>query len=761
MTQIVLGERRKLMFAIVTCLGQHDPRQLVWAVLICVTSVCAGFSAYRRACAAEGSFRLAWLALLGFLLGAGVWATHFMSMLAYRKNMIAMFGLDLTLVSLVVAAAGFFSGASVAARSSGPLGRAMGGALCGLAIAAMHFIGVSAMRLPAQLVWDPTLVALSITIGVTVSAASLTVAGEMKQLSRAIGAIVLLIVAICGLHFTAMAAVTLVPGPLTHLPGFYGRGGLALGVGMLAGVILFCGTGVFWMDGMGKATTLGALRASLNQVPSAIGFFDRNLRLIFWNDNFAELLQQYGIEARPALPYDAMIAVAAQKGLPSTLANARQNADLQLSQSSFEPFRTPDGRWFEARSGVTRDGGFVALLNDVTAQRDLIEQTAQAQALAERVSRSKSEFLANTSHEIRTPLNALLGMVQVMERNDLDLDQRRRLQLVAESGKSLLAVLNSVLDLAKIEAGKFELDEHPFDLEKTVRVAVSGFEPLAAQKELGLLVEVDPSAAGVWRGDSDRLRQILSNLVANAVKFTHQGQVLVRVTCGEAGVRFCVQDSGIGIPAEKQELIFGAFEQADASTTREFGGTGLGLAICASIVATMGGRLAVRSAPGEGAEFGFTLALERLADDALPSPPPAVQDEGELMLRILVAEDNSNNQLVLSALLEPFGVELTMVGDGVAAVEAFRAGVFDVILMDAQMPRMNGVAAAGAIRRLEREGGLSRTPIIALTANVMNHQVQEYLAAGMDAFVAKPIQLPELVAALAQVPARPAQEAVA
>ncbi|CAN7547332.1 ATP-binding protein [Phenylobacterium sp. LjRoot225] len=745
------------MFAIITCLEQHDSRQLVWAVLICVMSVCAGLSAYRRARVTEGSFRLAWLALLAVLLGAGVWATHFMSMLAFRKNMVAMFGLDLTLVSLLVAAAGFFSGAGVAACSSRPLGRALGGGLCGLAIAAMHFIGVSAMRLPAHFVWSPTLVVLSIVIGATASAAALVVAGEMKNLPRAISAAVLLIVAICGLHFTAMAAATLVPGPLIQQPGFYGREGLALGVGMLAGVILFCGGAVFMMDGMSKAATLGALQASLNQVPSAIGFFDRNLRLIFWNENFAELLQQYGIEARAALPYEAMVAVAAEQGLPSTLAVARSTADFQLNPSSFEPFRTPDGRWFEARSGATRDGGFVALLNDVTAQRELIEQTARAQVLAERVSRSKSEFLANTSHEIRTPLNALLGMVQVMERNDLDPEQRRRLHLVAESGHSLLAVLNSVLDLAKIEAGKFELDEHPFDLEKTVRVAVSGFEPLAAQKELGLLVEVDPDAAGVWRGDSDRLRQVLSNLVANAVKFTHQGHVLVRVTGGEAGVRFCVQDSGIGIATEKQELIFAAFEQADASTTRKFGGTGLGLAICASIVTTMGGRLAVRSAPGEGSEFGFTLALERLADEALPPAPPAMQDEGQLTLSILVAEDNPNNQLVLSALLEPFGVALTLTDDGAAAVEAFAAGGFDVVLMDVQMPRMNGMQAAAEIRRIERDRGLARVPIVALTANVMNHQVQEYLAAGMDSFIAKPIQLTELLAALASLPQRAAR----
>jgi signal transduction histidine kinase/ActR/RegA family two-component response regulator len=742
------------MFAFVTCLEQHDPHQLVWAVLICVTSVVAGFSAYRRACQTSGRFRVAWLGLLGFLLGAGVWATHFMSMLAYREHMLAAYGLNLTAVSLLTAATGFFGGAGAAAYSSSWRGRAVGGALCGLTIAAMHFIGVSAMRLPAQIIWNPWLVGLAILIGVTAGAASMVVASELRRLSRAVAAALLMIIAICGLHFTAMAAVTLTPAPLVFEPGFYTRGGLALAVGVLAGIVLLGGAAVLLMDGMTKATTLAALRGSLNQVPCAIGFFDSNLTLIFWNQGFGELLAVFGVHPKPGLSFEAIAAIAEQNGLPQDLARAGASAAADLGPQPFAPFRLPDGRWFEARSSRTRDGGFVALLNEVTAQRELLDQQAKAQALAEQVSRAKSEFLANTSHEIRTPLNALLGMVQVMERNDLDAEQRRRLQLVSESGRSLLSVLNSVLDLAKIEAGKIELDEQPFDLAETLRTVVSGFEPIAAQKELALTVEVEATAAGVWRGDSDRLRQVLSNLVSNALKFTPSGQVAVRVARIGGGLRFAVEDTGVGVPLDKQALIFEAFEQADASTTREYGGTGLGLAICSSLVRSMGGELSVRSAPGEGSEFAFSLALEWLADAPAAAPTgPALEDE-HLPLRILVAEDNPNNQLVLSALLEPFGVVMTIVSDGQAAVEAFVDADFDVVLMDAQMPRLNGVEAAMEIRRIERARGEARIPIIALTANVMNHQVQEYLAAGMDAFVAKPIQLAELVAALSNVPAR-------
>lgn len=746
------------MFAFTTCLARHDPRELVWAVMICLMSVGAGFSTLRRARLADGRFRVAWLGLLAFLLGAGVWATHFMAMLAYHERGAMLFGFDRTLASLLIACGGVFAGAAVAAWASRPAGRALGGLILGLTFAAMHFIGVSAMRLPARLAWDPTLVAIAIGVGVAGSAASLVVAGDLKSRRTALAAVGLMVLAICGLHFIAMAALTLTPAPMVHTRGFYSSEGLALGVGALAGVLLICGAGVLAMEGMGRAATLGALRAALNQVPCAIAFFDRDLTISFWNENFASLLAVYGIAPRLGLSYRTLAEAAERHGTPHRLKTDGTSLEA-VDHGVHSVFRAPDGRWFEARSSPTRDGGFVALMNDVTAQRELIEQQAEAQAFAERVSRAKSEFLANTSHEIRTPLNALLGMVQVMERNDLDPAQRRRLGLVAESGQSLLSVLNSVLDLAKIEAGKFELDEHAFDLAQTVQLVVDGFQPLAVQKELALTVEIDPAAAGAWRGDSDRLRQVLSNLVSNAIKFTPQGHVAVRVACADGGLRFVVEDSGVGISPEKHDLIFAAFEQADASTTREFGGAGLGLAICSEIVRAMGGRLTVRSELNAGAEFAFLLPLQQIQSAAAPPPPPRACAEAQLPLRILVAEDNATNQLVLSALLEPFGVVLTMADDGLAAVEAFATGGFDGVLMDMQMPRMNGIEAAAEIRRIERERGLGRIPILALTANVMNHQVQEYLAAGMDGFIAKPIQLPELLAALAGLPSGKARAA--
>jgi signal transduction histidine kinase/NO-binding membrane sensor protein with MHYT domain/ActR/RegA family two-component response regulator len=742
------------MFGLATCLEQYDARELAVAVIICLMSVFAGLSAYRRARLAEGRFRLAWLALLGFLLGGGVWAAHFMAMLAFRKHAPAVFGLDLTLLSLVAACGGFFIGGSIAARSHPPAGQAIGGAIFGLTIAAMHFIGVSAMRFPARLTWNPTLIAVAIAVGLAGSAAALVAAGDRKSLRAVLSGGALLFLAICGLHFIAMMAVTLSPAPMVYGHGFYSGRGLAIGVGVLAGGVLTCGVSVLMMDGMGKASTLSALRAPLNEVPCAISFFDRDLTLIFWNQHFASLLALYGIEARRALPHSVLLTVAAANGVRHQPEELAPMGESQV----FSVFQAPDGRWFEARSNRTRDGGYVAVMNDVTAQRELIDKQAQAQAQAEQISRSKSEFLANTSHEIRTPLNALLGMVQVMERSDLDVDQRRRLQIVAESGRSLLAVLNSVLDLAKIEAGKFELDEHAFDLVRTVQHVVGGFQPLADQKELRLSVVIEPDAACVWRGDSDRLRQILSNLVSNAIKFTPQGHVAVRVACTDEGLSFAVEDSGVGVAPEKHALIFGAFEQADASTTRRFGGTGLGLTICSELVRAMGGRLTVRSELNAGAEFAFVLPLQRLDDAAELAPSPSAL-EADLPLRILVAEDNPTNQLVLSALLEPFGVVLTLVDDGVEAVAAFAAGGFDAVLMDVQMPRMNGIQAAGEIRRIEREQGLGRVPIVALTANVMNHQVQEYLAAGMDGFVAKPIQLSELLTALAALPPRRASVA--
>ena len=364
------------------------------------------------------------------------------------------------------------------------------------------------------------------------------------------------------------------------------------------------------------------------------------------------------------------------------------------------------------------------------------EALERARLAAESANRAKSAFLANMSHEIRTPLNGILGMVQVLGREKLKTPQRGQLNVIQDSGEALLAILNSILDLSKIEAGHLELDRRDFDLGETVAAACQPFVTLAREKGLAFDVVVDPEVQGFWRGDSMRLRQVLVNLASNAVKFTERGGVSLSVKVGETGPAFVMADSGVGIPLERLDTVFDKFSQGDESMTRRFGGTGLGLAICRELVALMGGTLLVDSIPGEGSKFCFELPLERVTAETAHG---SLSDNGRA-LRVLAAEDNATNQMILNALLTPLQADVTMVENGRKAVEAFAQADFDIVLMDIQMPEMNGVDATLAIRNIEAERGLARTPILAVTANVMTHQQRDYIAAGMDAVVAKPLQ---------------------
>ena len=363
----------------------------------------------------------------------------------------------------------------------------------------------------------------------------------------------------------------------------------------------------------------------------------------------------------------------------------------------------------------------------------------------------KTQFLANMSHEIRTPLNGVLAMAEVMSMGDLAPVQRERLDVIRRSGSLLLAVLNDVLDLSKIEAGKLTLFEDDFDLETAINQARDSFQVMANAKGLDFQVEVTDDAKGWWRGDADRLRQIVGNLLSNAVKFTPSGAVIARVdVAASGGLKLTVQDTGVGIAPEKLPTLFEKFTQADNSATRRFGGTGLGLAICRELTQMMGGSIDVESLEGCGSTFTVELPLKRGKPAAIQTVEPAQgADDGDL--RILAAEDNPTNQQVLAAVLNSLGIEVHIVPDGKEAVEAWRTGAYDLILMDIQMPVMDGISAAAAIRKAEQDSGRRRTPIVALTANALTHQVEEYLAAGMDAHVAKPIEIAKLYDAISAV----------
>jgi signal transduction histidine kinase/ActR/RegA family two-component response regulator len=418
-----------------------------------------------------------------------------------------------------------------------------------------------------------------------------------------------------------------------------------------------------------------------------------------------------------------------------------------------------DGKevWVQSAIAYFEENGrpirLVGAIRNITAAKQAEQRLVQAIEAAEAANQAKSQFLATMSHEIRTPLNGVLGMAQAMAADELTAGQRGRLEVVRESGQSLLAVLNDVLDISKIEAGKLELESAEFDLAAAAEGVTHAFVALAEQKGIRLELQVAPAARGVCLGDATRVRQVLYNLVSNAVKFTDAGSVRVAVTRRGGWVRLRVSDTGIGIASEAVQRLFQKFEQVDASTTRRYGGSGLGLSICRQLVELMSGQIEVKSQPGSGATFTATLRLPRIAagQPAHPAaaPPPAELDAPPL--RVLAAEDNAINQLVLKTLLGQIGIEPTLVGDGEAALEAWEREAWDVILMDVQMPRLDGPAATRAIRRREAALGRPRTPIVALTANAMTHQVDEYLASGMDDFVAKPIEVAQLFAVLLRV----------
>jgi signal transduction histidine kinase/ActR/RegA family two-component response regulator len=378
---------------------------------------------------------------------------------------------------------------------------------------------------------------------------------------------------------------------------------------------------------------------------------------------------------------------------------------------------------------------------------------AEALALAEQLSAAKSQFLATMSHEMRTPLHGILGLARRWRTAAPGQSPERAADLIERSGEHLLGLINDVLDFAKIDAGHLRLVEAPFDMGALIEevVAVTG----EAARTKGLTLDVDTTGllpAGGWMsGDAARVRQVLHNLLSNAVKFTDHGRIGVRAWRDAGNGRACieVEDSGIGIPAEQMDQVFEAFQQADNAFDRRFGGTGLGLSVARELARAMGGELSVRSQPGGGSVFRFEAPLppaqpDTQAPEQAPPPGAAMALSG----RVLVAEDNGVSALVVEAMLERFGVEVEVVGDGAQAVDRWERSQPDLVLMDCQMPELDGFAATRVIREREALTGRRPVPIVALTANAFESDRERCFAAGMDEHLAKPFREEELVEVL-------------
>ncbi|WP_304176865.1 ATP-binding protein [Phenylobacterium aquaticum] len=455
----------------------------------------------------------------------------------------------------------------------------------------------------------------------------------------------------------------------------------------------------------------------------------------------------------------------------TTIAEGRRFLEGHAVFNHRNRYRHRDGSYrvleWQARPSGER---VYAVARDVTEQSRVEAETAAAREAAERANQAKSDFLANMSHEIRTPLNGVIGVVDALARTELTVPQREMVDLVRGAGATLTRLVSDILDLSKIEAGGLELELGVFDLGETLSGGLAVARLNAEAKGLAFTARFGPTARGRFQGDGVRLRQVVGNLLSNAMKFTAAGEVMVEVEVtepaqgnGPAQFTCAVRDTGVGFDAELADHLFERFNQADSTMTRRYGGSGLGLAICKSLVEMMGGQISAHSRPGEGSTFSFSLPLTRdqaladydIARQQIPSAARAAEEaeaetsQGGRALHVLLAEDNLANQKVVELLLSPFDIVLTTVDNGAQAVDALRSEPFDLVLMDLQMPVMDGLTATRAIRRWEAEQAWpAHVPIVVLSANAMAHHCAEALEAGADLHVAKPLTGDALLAGI-------------
>ncbi len=528
------------------------------------------------------------------------------------------------------------------------------------------------------------------------------------------------------------------------------------------GLIVAAGAAVQWQMGrLSRARqeierSKSILDRALASMADGFLLCDADDRVLAWNDRYLEMYPWLSPVVDLGVPFRRLVDTAAQALFPGPgrdderAAWSAHRLGQHLSSEGVHEQELRDGRVIHVIERRTPDGGVIGVFRDITAaEREL----AKAKADAEAASRAKSQFLAAMSHEIRTPLNGVLGMNSLLLRTPLTPEQRGYAETMRRSGKSLLALINDILDLSKIEAGRLELVIVEFDMRRVVADVVSSLATRAAEKSLALEAVCAESLPPVLVGDESRIRQVLFNLAGNAVKFTERGAVHITVDqrpldAERLELRIEVSDTGIGMAPEVLPLLFQRFMQADGGIARRYGGSGLGLAISRELVELMGGSVEVTSVVGRGSTFRVRVPLREAEAPYEPRVDtgyglPTDFDGG---LRVLVAEDNEVNQMLVREMLRQLGHECVLVGDGVEAVAAASQGGFDLVMMDIQMPRLDGLSAARRIRALG--GSAGRVPIVALTANAMPEEREACLATGMDGHVAKPVEPRALAAAI-------------
>lgn len=754
------------MNAVLACLvDQHDWLAVAVAALVCLSGLATALTVYDRAIDTGGRTRLAWIALAAVTGGLSAWATHFIAMLGFNPGVPVAYAVWPTVASLFIALAAGGVTVLVGVFGSDLKARIVAAVAGASGVAAMHYVGMSGLRFAGSISWDPVLIAASIILSAALAAAAATAHARRGPRGTFIGA-GLGALAVCSLHFIGMAALRLTPDSAAIIPiEALDTRLILIAVGAVLMLLVLAGALASALSWWSRMSEMGQIREAIEAMPDGMAFFDRQDRLMLWNARYAEVNPELTSSLTVGMSFRDILTLGIAEGLYKDAAGREQawiEERLQARRQNLAGMEQhlAGDHWLRVQDRRTAKGGVVTVCTDITDLKRDAQALSDARDAADAANQAKSLFLANMSHEIRTPLNGVIGVAQALSRTPLADDQREMLDLIQSSGHTLQTLLSDILDLARVESGRMQIMAEPFDLERAIQDAAHLYAATATDKGLQFFVQVDPGARTWVQGDVVRLKQILTNLVSNAVKFTQSGFISLSVGPGpdRKGVptlRFSVEDTGMGFDASTRERLFGRFEQADGGITRRFGGSGLGLSICRQLAEMMDGDLDCESEPGGGSSFFLTLPF-------LPVETPVAQAEagpaslGDVVptLRVLLADDHPTNRKVVEMILAASAVELFQVENGAEAVEAYRAGDFDLVLMDMQMPVMDGLAATREIRLHEAAMGRTRAPVVMLTANALPEHVQAGLEAGADRHLSKPFSATDLLTLVMDVATR-------
>lgn len=747
--------------------GTHHIGLLVLSVIVSIISATmACQTAYTARRAQRALHRHAAILTGALALGGGIWTTHFIGMLAFVLPAKVEYSADLTLFSLLPAFVASWMALTILSSTRLTRRRLLGsGVLVGLGIGTMHYCGMAAMETNLEIRYEPVMFSVSIVVAITLAVLSMWVGHGMNRGKRP-GARRLLAsgsvmgVAIASMHYTGMAAARFIGQPehSTYEVTFS-----TLSVALILACFTIMVTalvvalnGLIRIQELYRTVREGSvrLRATLDTAVDGIIIIDAKGLIQDFNPSAERM---FGWKAEEVLgknikmlmpePYqsahDGYLQNYHKSGKPKIIGIGREVVGLRKDGSQL-PMRLAVGRM-----DLPGEQLFVGFVSDISDRHALEASLREAAEKAEQAAAAKTTFLANMSHEIRTPMNSIIGFTELLLQTRLDDTQRKHLQTVRQASKSLLRLINDILDTTKLEKGQFQLESLDFSLRAVAMQVESAMRLAAHAKQLEFRVDYPEELPEFYRGDQLRVLQILNNLVGNAIKFTETGRVELVFSQAEEGVHIQVRDTGIGMTDEQVELIFAPFSQADASISRRFGGTGLGTTIARQLAEQMGGSIDVESSPGAGSTFHVRLPL--------PVGQPTKNNRKEEWqtklppLQVLIADDVPQNLELLGLTLQKHGHSVVMAADGEEAVRLFRAGKFDVVLMDMHMPRVDGLQACRLIREYERQNQRTSTPVIALTASVTAEDRQLARQAGMDGFAVKPLDVPAMLGEMARV----------